>query len=664
MGSDFRRQIENLSQPQLVRLHRDEQRRCISGQTSIAIGFVGAIPSHGLSLFGSALGANRLAKGSVRVGIIEERLRKEGWSGHKLGFRDYAPSVGVGLVGFELGSLADSLMGGDSGGGATVDYSSAADTSTFDNSGIDTSTFDASGVDTSGMASSDNVDTSTFTDASGAVPFDGSEFVGNPTDSSMFPTDMPTVDWEVTDNGVQMMINGVPIDSSYGQLDPSGLYQIPIDPNDLSAGSILMWSDPTSPDFDLLDTNGIPSDSIYESNGLDPLGMGPGAAMEPGSGEYPAGIDNLISQIGQPVPADNFGGVDNLDIDSLQIGPGAGLEPGVGEYPVGIDNLIDQLTQPISPDNLVTDSLNVGPGAGSYPDGIDNLVSQLTQLIPTDGLTPDFIQMGPGEGLSPGVGEYPAGIDSLISQLTQPIPADASSSVPLPALDTAHFTDLQGIAMDPTQYTLSGVGPYVDPTDQFVNQALPANSSGLLQAQYANGANAALVQTAILGGTTAVVHATSHTIPHLAHEGAKLAIQQLGKWGFQKSWEKVEDGHGLDRPPSYETVVAESSANHQQPQNSQEPTQQKSTEERRTDLEETHDPPKVVEAEQEDTSDIFANLEPHQHECLIALRHCGYEEKLNEPERLLFYIEQADGNTDFAMAWIDQYVNQAKEQVS
>lgn len=50
----------------------------------------------------------------------------------------------------------------------------------------------------------------------------------------------------MTDAGVQMMVDGVPVDSSYGQLDPSGLFRVSIDPNNPNAGSILMYEGPST----------------------------------------------------------------------------------------------------------------------------------------------------------------------------------------------------------------------------------------------------------------------------------------------------------------------------------------------------------------------------------------------------------------------------------
>jgi hypothetical protein len=527
---------------QLVRRHRDAKRKVIASGTTVAVGLIMTPFTGGYSLIGAGVGSARTAVNREKVKAIERELNQKGWAGHKLGIRDFVLPVAIGAVGVAVGGALDSTMdSGDAGDtGTTYTY---ADTSNIDASNFDTSNFDTSGL---GDATIDGGDA--FGESE-IPPTQDVNFIG--TDSSVYPPptamDLPVISWDVTDEGVQMVINGVPVDTTYGQLDPSGFYQVPVDPNDFSAGSILMWSDPC-----------LDGPESFDANGFD---------------EDICGQEDLLN---------------NTEFVST--------DPTSSVYPAGIDEVISELTQPIS-------------GTSDYSMPIGDPFAGFTPTLPN---------------LSPGLDAY-----------TDP---------------TMQFGDLSQSEDPVAQFSDFGQFDYPLQSEEF--QPLTSDPSGVTYNQYVPNSGIG-AQTALAGVTMVAVHAAPHLLPHLLSEGLKEGVESAAKKGAWKLGEKLEDKHYPS--PGLQTVTPQKPAEKQDFYDQQREKQEEKVEIKVAEND-TINATKSNNISDGTREDVFDNLPPHQKQCLVALRSFGYDAKLNEPERLKFFIEQADGNIVYAKAWIDEFV--------
>jgi hypothetical protein len=432
---------------------------------------------------------------------------------------------------------------GDSGDSGDTGDAGAAQTNT------ETPTLDTSGMETRPAVDGDAILVSPGADLSMSGQFWGA---GVPLDSPAISMEIPNITWDITDAGVQMVLDGAPVDSTYGQLDPSGLFQIPIDPNDPGAGSILMWGEPL----------------VDRANSL----------ATPGPDGTPSDLEGILAGT-EGIPDSISSGLDGFPPDFESSAPGSsGFSP-------GIDGLISELTQPI-------------------PSGVGE---------PIPGFEEPFPSMPPGfdlYSLPPGLGDPVSDLDQTMAEMP------------------------------------SGLDGYTDPTAQFEDLQPPlADPMELMYAQQFLSGSAVVTQTAVAGATMAAVHAAPHLLPHLWHEAVKIGSEKAVNKGTWKLLERQEDRMG---PLDYEAIVdSQVKATYR--------TAQQQREEGGKSKVKDADRVKVANSPEAASADFFACLPPQHMECLATLRRLGYEKKLNEPERLKFFIEQADGNIEYAKAWIDQY---------
>lgn len=132
----YREEIAHLSKDELVNRHKITQRRCIAGGISFVVGIAMAVTTEGMSLIRSTIGGVEQAWNAKEAKLFEERLRREGWAGHKLGLRDFALPVIATAVGLAIGAGMDGLMSDTGGPGGSDGPSFTEDTASSDTSGM------------------------------------------------------------------------------------------------------------------------------------------------------------------------------------------------------------------------------------------------------------------------------------------------------------------------------------------------------------------------------------------------------------------------------------------------------------------------------------------------------------------------------------------------
>jgi hypothetical protein len=100
---EFKEQLKSLNEDELRDVHKRMLRKRFASKTSVVTGMAGALPTFGLSLVGSIIGSRRSHVNSDRIELIEEVLKEKGWEGHKMGPKDYALPVTLGVVSVGIG---------------------------------------------------------------------------------------------------------------------------------------------------------------------------------------------------------------------------------------------------------------------------------------------------------------------------------------------------------------------------------------------------------------------------------------------------------------------------------------------------------------------------------------------------------------------------------
>jgi hypothetical protein len=241
---EFKEQLRGLGEDELRDVHKIMLRKRFAGKTSAVTGVTGALPTGGVSLISSFIGVRRAHINSERIGLIEERLEEQGWKGHKMGIKDYALPITLGVVGLGLGldaalhhaaeaamapqaPLDPSMMNAGAGMVSPVDPSLGA----IDPTGIFPPPIDPSlgAIDPTGIL---------------PPPIDPSLGAIDPT--GIFPP---------------------PIDPSLGTIDPTGVFPPPVDQFTTAGGGLPLY-DPTMmeqagfPTFD--PTAGIGTAPLYD----------------------------------------------------------------------------------------------------------------------------------------------------------------------------------------------------------------------------------------------------------------------------------------------------------------------------------------------------------------------------------------------------------------
>lgn len=285
--------------------------RLAAGQVWLS-GLFAAIPTMGVSAIGAGIGAVRVHNNKKRVSIIEERLREEGWKGHKTGLKDYALPVTIGVVGAAVSVGIDAAFdasgsGGRGGGGGDGVTPSGAEASAGD------ATVPTGEPQVAAPTGNEGVEQ---VNACPDQPRDGVP----PAQHIPFASTVQT-----PENGIGLAFDGVPVAPDYGQITDSGMYMLPTD----GVGNFLAAGAP--PDVGQWGTTGQG-------------GMYGGTACEPQP--YQFGQPQL-DQFGQPQP-DQFG-------QSPPIGSDMPQPPSISE----------QVANTYSPTALGWDNAVAGAGAAA-----------------------------------------------------------------------------------------------------------------------------------------------------------------------------------------------------------------------------------------------------------------------------------------------------------